>query len=87
MSGLWTRSRAVNDCIANLNALNLGECRSQLNLLRADLVGDFSIEHIRAAAGWEDWQECLVWAIEARATVKEMVLWHNAKNGEGIFAK
>lgn len=87
MSGVWTRLRAVDDCIANLNVLNIGECRSQLNLLRADLVGDLSIEHIRAAAGWDDWQECLIWAIEARATVKEMVLWHMAKNGLDLFAR
>lgn len=83
----WTREKAIDDCIANLNVLNLGECRKQLNLLRSDLVGDFTIEHLRAAEGWEDRLECLIWAIEARATVKEMVLWHRAKNGLDLFAR
>ena len=71
----WTRGKAI------------AECLEQMQLLASDMVGEFTVEHLEAAEGWNDRLDCLRWAVEARATVKEMIMWHRAQNGLDLFAE
>lgn len=41
--------------------------------------------HFRAAVGWDDADECLQWALDAGATVAEMIAWRRAQLGEDLF--
>lgn len=38
--------------------------------------------HLDAAKEWDDWHECLIWAWETEATVREMEAWRRAFKGE-----
>lgn len=51
---------------------------TELNELRSELTWS----HFRAAVSWPDAIECLRWAFEADANVREMTAWRRAKNGQ-----
>ena len=59
---------------------------AELRIVECALVGEFSVEHLIAAEGWNDRFDCLKWAVESQATVKEMIVWHRAQNGLDLFA-
>jgi hypothetical protein len=72
----WTPLAAITQMRKNLDRLQAYHERIE-----------FSIEHLQAAEGWDDRLACLTWALEANATVKEMQVWHRARNGLDLFAE
>lgn len=68
-------------------AILLHESRNNIDRVLMNLVGEFTVEHLKAAECWDDRFECLKWAVENRATVAEMKVWHRAQNGLDLFAE
>ena len=68
------------------NTTRLQSAIDNIQHVLRDFVGDFTVEHLKAAEGWDDRFECLKWAVECRATVAEMRAWHRAQNGLDLFS-
>ncbi len=58
---------------------------AEINIVIGQLVGEFTVEHLKVAENWNDRFECLKWAVESGATVAEMKAWHRAQNGLDLF--
>lgn len=72
---------------------DLIECDSRTKITQCRLVwerfgerqDDFkhiTWSHFREAVPWDDAEDCLKWAEEQQATVRQMIVWRKAKRGE-----
>jgi hypothetical protein len=91
----WTRRYARGRTDADFGLL-IGLSEDQVYQRRrvweefAEVAPRFAIlkwSHFYTALGWDDFDECLQWAHDMRATVAEMKAWRRARRGEDLTAE
>lgn len=50
----------------------------------SDAYPNLKFSHFRVATAWDDAAECLVWANENQASVREMQVWRRMQHGEDL---